>query len=62
MRWFETAVFRAVRGGEVVNYEITPIYGNERLPGLADDRRAGSDGFERDVMLHDRDDVNGVDG
>ena len=47
-------------GGEVVNYEVTPIYGTNAYPASLAITARGSDGFGVDILLHNRDDTDGT--
>jgi hypothetical protein len=52
MRDFEAQVASAVRSGQTVKYEVTPIYrGTELVPRAVTLRAAGSGGFRLDVTV-----------
>ncbi len=55
MRDFEEAVYRAVQAGETVNYRATPIYADDGMPTHVVLTARGSDGFDMQVTIVNRD-------
>lgn len=55
MRDFEQAVYDAVDKGEVVNYKVTPIYDGDGLPTSVAISARGSNGFEMDITIMNKD-------
>lgn len=52
---FEDAIYDAVQAGEVVNYQVTPIYEGDGMPTSLAISARGSEGFELDITLINRD-------
>ena len=55
MRDFERAVYDAVAAGEVMNYRVVPIYDGPGMPTSVALSARGSDGFELDITILNRD-------